>query len=107
MTVSVDTAALGEVVRNLTTWEDASATGFVFAVGNAAFAAFFIGRRVIFLLWLAFVAAFVLPLRERADALDTLPFADALHAASEALHAATTAAKGLITVVRERFLPLP
>ena len=34
-----------------------------FAVGNAAFAAVFIGRKAIFLLWCAFLAAFILPKR--------------------------------------------
>ena len=54
---------MGDMVRNLTTWEDVDASRMVFAVGNAAFAAFFLGKSAVFLLWLAFVAAFLVPVR--------------------------------------------
>ena len=55
----IDTAVAGEVIRNLTTWTDVDASRVAFAVGNALFAACFIGRKAIFVLWLAFLAAFL------------------------------------------------
>ena len=93
---------MGEAVRNLTSWRDVSASTVVFAIGNAAFAAFFIGKRAVLLLWLAFMAAFLWPLRD-ANAGDAAR--DGLAAVTEGLHAATDALKAVFAAVRERFQP--
>jgi hypothetical protein len=57
-------------VRNLTSWQDAHASGAVFAAGNAVFVLLAFGRSALLLLWLAFIAAFVAPRRD--DLLDLL-----------------------------------
>jgi len=66
----LDTATIGSLVRNLTSWQDAHASGAVFAAGNAVFVLLAFGRSALLLLWLAFIAAFVVPRRD--DLLDLL-----------------------------------
>ena len=66
----LDTATIGSLVRNLTSWQDAHASGAVFAAGNAVFVLLAFGRSALLLLWLAFIAAFVVPRRD--DLLDLM-----------------------------------
>lgn len=94
--IVVNTHVIGEAVRNLTTWKDVSASALVFAVGNAAFASLFIGKTAMLLLWLAFLAGFLLPLRD-VDA------SDAFGVATDALHSAVNGLKSLLAAVRERY----
>ncbi len=61
----MDTAVLGEAYRNVTSWQDPDVSRAAFAIGNALFAAVFFGRSTILLLWMAFVAAFVVPKRHQ------------------------------------------
>ena len=66
----LDTVTIGSLVRNLTSWQGAHASGAVFAAGNAVFVLLAFGRSALLLLWLAFIAAFVVPRRD--DLLDLL-----------------------------------
>jgi len=84
--ITLDTVVFGEAVRNLTSWEDPDASKVVFAVGNAVFAACVFGlRRAAAALWLAFLIAFLMPLRDKLDALEVPLLADALQAVGSAL----------------------
>ena len=96
--MTIDTAQLGQAVRNLTHWKDMSASGVVFAIGNALFASVFFGRRAIFVLWLAFLAAFLLPLRDASAGID---LSDLTSMAADALDGL----KDVFTSIRERFAP--
>ena len=76
-----------------------------FAVGNAAFLAYFVGPKAIFMLWIAFLAAFLLPLRDRVDFVVLelpLPVENLVERVADLLAAATAFVK---TNVVERFLP--
>ena len=101
-TQQLSTAVLGDAIRNLTTWTDVDASRAVFAVGNAVFASFFIGRAAVLLLWLAFIASFIVRSPLQVNDMESIVFAarDAATACAGALKAATTA-------VRERFFQLP
>ena len=95
---------VGNVWRNLTSWEDADATRLAFIAGNTAFAAFFFGRAAVLLLWLAFIAAFLLPLREHVDALQGLPQVGSIvDAAAKALVAIRSSILFAVEALRERF----
>ena len=101
--IYVDTAVIGKACRNLTNWEDPAASKLAFAVGNAAFLAYFVGPKAIFMLWIAFLAAFLLPLRDRVDVLELpLPVENLVERVADLLAAATAFVK---TNVVERFLP--
>ena len=91
---------MGDVIRNLTAWKDVDASRAAFVVGNAVFASFFIGKKAVLLLWVAFIAMFVVrsPLQlDNPEAL-TMAAREAASACVEALKAATAA-------VRERLAP--
>ena len=104
-TAQLDTERVGTAIRNLTQWTDLHASGTAFAVGNAAFAMVFIGRRAVLLLWLAFIAAFAAPKRhdllEWASSSDSLA-SSAVEACASAVDMIKSAVEGVVATVRAR-----
>ena len=97
--ITLDTTQIGDCFRNLTTWDDPTASRLAFAIGNACFASFFIGRRAVALLWFAFVVTFLLPLCDNLQSvLEGMPMGEMLGDLLGALRAG-------YTMVRERFAP--
>ena len=68
------------------------------------FLAFFLGKKALLLLWMGFIAAFVVKSPLKFDQIDV----EALTAAArEALHACAGALKAATVAVRERLAPSP
>lgn len=98
----LNTELMGDVIRNLTTWQDVDASRAAFVVGNAVFASFFIGRKAVLLLWLAFIATFIMRSPLQLDNMESIAAA-----AREAVSACAEVVKAATAAVRERLSPAP
>ena len=93
---AIDTVQLAAVYKNLTNWEEPELSRAVFVLGNGLFAALFFGRKAIFCLWFAFLAAFALPKRqELTEYIQDLQLQEVLENAREVV-------MGAAAVIRER-----
>jgi type IV secretory pathway component VirB8 len=108
----LDVSSLASSFKRLTTWQDPSASRTAFALGNVAFIAILMGKKAIVLLWIAWIAAFVLPVKEEVglflqDLKNDSRVAVAREHAQEAMVVVAKCFKSALLAMRERFSPPP